>query len=50
MTVLMNLPDLCKMLQMHLTAFVKQGLVLWKEKQGNFGTGCIQGAIKERPR
>jgi hypothetical protein len=25
-------------------------LVLWKEKQGNFCTGCIQGAMKEHSR
>ena len=28
----------------------EKDLVSWKEKQGNFCTGCIQGAMKEHPR
>ena len=28
----------------------EKDLFLWKEKQGNFCTGCIQGAMKEHPR
>ena len=28
----------------------EKDLLLWKEKQGNFCTGCIQGAMKEHPR
>jgi hypothetical protein len=28
----------------------EKDLLLWKEKQENFCTGCIQGAMKEHPR
>jgi hypothetical protein len=33
-----------------LKGISEKDLILWKEKQGKFCTGCTQGAMKEHPR
>jgi hypothetical protein len=45
--------ELTRLMQIAANAFngiLLKGIVLWKEKQGNFGTGRIQGAMKEHPK